>query len=105
MRLGLPEPVVYIDDGRRHRDGLPRLESLEQGIVNGLIDALLIPGPFVFALDDAVAGATVRRLERRGCLVIELPSGGPFSPRTATPAGLRRAGSRQGAGALAEIRA
>jgi hypothetical protein len=63
---------VYLDNGRRHRDGLPQLELLERNIANGWIDTLLIPGPFVFALDDRKATATVNRLRHLGCRQIEL---------------------------------
>ncbi|MGV9266177.1 hypothetical protein ACWDRR_16115 [Kitasatospora sp. NPDC003701] len=104
-RLGLPEPVSYVDDGRRHRDGLPRLDSLERQIENGWIDTLLIPGPFVFALDDAVAGATVRRLEGLGCRVIELPVGGSYPVPPVTPPGRRRERRRQAGATLAGVTA
>ncbi len=67
-----PEPIVCLDNGRRHRDGLPQLELLERNIAHGWIDTLLIPGPFVFALDDRKATATANRLRHLGCRRIEL---------------------------------
>ncbi|MGV9266101.1 hypothetical protein ACWDRR_15735 [Kitasatospora sp. NPDC003701] len=92
LRHNLPEPYVYIDNGRRHRDGLPQLELLERGIANGWIHLLLIPGPFVFALDDRQAAATVDRLRRLGCRLIEiLPS---WSYRYDAPVGNRATTAR-----------
>ncbi|MEE1825220.1 hypothetical protein PUR61_23995 [Streptomyces sp. BE20] len=78
VRHSLPDPFVYIDNGRRHPDGLPQLEQLERRIANGWIDTLLIPGPFVFVLDDRQAAATVRRLRRLGCRLSKSCPGGPI---------------------------
>ncbi|MFJ1709813.1 hypothetical protein [Kitasatospora sp. NPDC088346] len=77
LRHSLPEPGIYLDNGRRQRDGLPQLDLLERSIANGWIDTLLIPGPFVFALDDQQAAATADRLRRLGCRLIESCPGGP----------------------------
>ncbi|MED7948409.1 hypothetical protein, partial [Streptomyces sp. BE303] len=72
LRHGLQAPLVNLDNGRRYRDGLPQLELLERGIAKGWIDLLLVPGPFVFALDDRQAAATVERLRLLGCRLVEI---------------------------------
>ncbi|WP_435600540.1 hypothetical protein [Streptomyces sp. C10-9-1] len=74
---GLPEPFEFHDDGRRASDGLPQLECLVRHAEHGVIDTLLVPGLFVFALDDIEAAAVARRLRRSGCRIIELPSSRP----------------------------
>ncbi|MER6401819.1 hypothetical protein ABT263_38170 [Kitasatospora sp. NPDC001603] len=44
---------------------------------------LLIPGPFVFSLNDREARAVLHRLHRLGCRVLEPPGGGAaFVPVT-----------------------
>ncbi|MEE1826319.1 hypothetical protein PUR61_29650 [Streptomyces sp. BE20] len=85
QRHGLPAPFEYLDNGRRSGGRLPRLECLVRDIEQGWIDRVLIPGPFVFALDDSEAEAVTRRLRQLGCRVIELP-GGKGSPTAAAVA-------------------
>ncbi|WP_328787087.1 hypothetical protein [Streptomyces sp. NBC_00273] len=74
---GLPAPSEYVDNGLRSRDGLPQLENLVWQIARGRIDMLLIPGPFVFALDDREAADVAHRLRRLGCRLLELPHSRP----------------------------
>ncbi|MFG3053538.1 hypothetical protein ACGFZP_21665 [Kitasatospora sp. NPDC048239] len=72
-RLGLPLPEGYADHGRSARGPLPALENLVAAAEQGWVDVVLVPGPFVFSLDDRVAAATVARLARAGCEVVETP--------------------------------
>ncbi|MEU3570514.1 recombinase family protein [Kitasatospora sp. NPDC036755] len=72
-RHGLPLPAAFLDDGVRSGDRLPALERLLERVGQGWVDVVLVPGPFVFSLDDRSARATVRRLEALGCTVLELP--------------------------------
>ncbi|MGW4897045.1 hypothetical protein ACWEQL_33010 [Kitasatospora sp. NPDC004240] len=74
MAAGLPEPVMFLDNGLRASDGLPARDALLRAVAAGLVDTLLVPGPYVFGLDDAEAGAVVGELERHGCRVVQLPS-------------------------------
>ncbi|MFD5088817.1 hypothetical protein ACFWOG_40210 [Kitasatospora sp. NPDC058406] len=69
----LPEPVEYLDNGRRAVDGLPQLECLLWSIERGWIATLLVPGFFVFALDDGEARNVAGWLRGLGCRLIELP--------------------------------
>ncbi|GAA2111848.1 hypothetical protein GCM10009759_54140 [Kitasatospora saccharophila] len=71
--LGL-SPYVYIDNGISSRQMPPRLADLMAGVASGAIDVVLIPGPWVFGLDDATARRVVEALTRHGCRIIELPS-------------------------------
>ncbi|MFF7456998.1 hypothetical protein [Kitasatospora sp. NPDC008115] len=72
-RLALPFPDVYADHGLSTRGPLPALASLLTAAERGWVDVVLVPGPFVFSLDDRAAAATVERLARAGCEVIEAP--------------------------------
>ncbi|MEU9133098.1 hypothetical protein AB0D08_34205, partial [Kitasatospora sp. NPDC048540] len=74
-RLGLPEPVVFIDNGCRSFDPLPRLEQLLGHAAEGLFHVVLIPGSWVFSLDDTEAHRVRRRLAAHGCQVLEPPRG------------------------------
>ncbi|MFB7470164.1 hypothetical protein [Kitasatospora sp. NPDC056184] len=72
-RLALPYPDVYADHGLSTRGPLPALASLLTAAERGWLDVVLVPGPFVFALDDGAAASVVRRLARAGCQVVEAP--------------------------------
>ncbi|MCZ7417311.1 MULTISPECIES: hypothetical protein [unclassified Streptomyces] len=74
--MGVPQPMLIMDNGRRSSDGLPGRDLLLRLAGHGLLDAVLVPGPFVFSLDGAQAAAVVAELEARGCRVMELPGGG-----------------------------
>ncbi|MFB7620272.1 hypothetical protein [Kitasatospora sp. NPDC056181] len=75
-QAGLPEPTVYLDNGLRPEDGLPALDALLGAVRAGIFDTVLVPGPFVFGLDDARARTVVEELERHSCQVLELPAHG-----------------------------
>ncbi|MFE7564876.1 hypothetical protein [Kitasatospora sp. NPDC057500] len=72
-RLALPFPDVYADHGLSTRGPLPALASLLTAAERGWVDVVLVPGPFVFSLDDRAAAETVERLARAGCEVVEAP--------------------------------
>ncbi|WP_344325938.1 recombinase family protein [Kitasatospora putterlickiae] len=72
-RLALPHPTVYADHGLSTRGPLPALASLLTAAERGWVDVVLVPGPFVFSLDDRAAAETVERLARAGCEVVEAP--------------------------------
>ncbi|MFJ1709926.1 hypothetical protein [Kitasatospora sp. NPDC088346] len=76
-RHALPEPARYMDNGRRRADGLPQLERVVRSIEWGWIRTLLVPGAFVFDLDDGKAADMAARLRGLGCRLVELPGGGP----------------------------
>ncbi|MCG6499270.1 recombinase family protein [Kitasatospora sp. A2-31] len=73
LQRGLPEPSSYVDNGMRSGARLPAFERLLRQAEHGWVDVVLVPGPFVFSLDDRAARAAVRRLEALGCTVLELP--------------------------------
>ncbi|MGV9270504.1 hypothetical protein ACWDRR_38355 [Kitasatospora sp. NPDC003701] len=73
IESGLGEATVFMDNGRRSTEPLAALEDLLRAAVTGLCDTVVIPGPFVFSLDDTVAAAVIRRLEEAGCRVVEMP--------------------------------
>ncbi|GJF35033.1 hypothetical protein KNE206_77330 [Kitasatospora sp. NE20-6] len=74
LRLGLFPPAVYIDNGISSQQAAPRRAALEADVAAGTIGVVLIPGPWVFALDDTAARRAVDALVSRGCEVVELPS-------------------------------
>ncbi|GAA1267992.1 hypothetical protein GCM10009665_65890 [Kitasatospora nipponensis] len=71
---GLSQPVVFLDNGLRAGDELPARDALLRAVSAGLVDTLLVPGPYVFGLDDEAAGAVVDELARHGCRLVQLPS-------------------------------
>ncbi|MFJ5229347.1 hypothetical protein ACIQBJ_05540 [Kitasatospora sp. NPDC088391] len=73
LAAGLGEATVFLDNGRGSRDPLTALEALLGAVAEGRVSAVVVPGPYVFSLDDAKARATVRRFEAAGCTVHELP--------------------------------
>ncbi|MEV4556758.1 hypothetical protein AB0K51_07140 [Kitasatospora sp. NPDC049285] len=78
LTAGLGEATVFMDNGRRSREPLTSLEALLEAVEEGRVSAVVIPGPFVFSLDDEAADATVRRFEELGCRVHQLPH--PLGP-------------------------
>ncbi|MEV7187334.1 recombinase family protein [Kitasatospora sp. NPDC093102] len=78
---GLPVPGAFLDDGVRSGDRRPALERLLERAARGWVNVVLVPGPFVFSLDDRSARATVHRLEALGCTVLELPGRGALPHR------------------------
>ncbi|WP_043465500.1 recombinase family protein [Kitasatospora sp. MBT66] len=91
-RFGLPMPDVYSDHGLSTDGPLPALENLLVAAERGWVDAVLVPGPFVFALDDRAAEEIVRRFARAGCEVIEAPG------RVVRPVGVTRLSAVPGFG-------
>ncbi|MDA5283722.1 recombinase family protein [Streptomyces sp. Isolate_45] len=74
--LGWPEPLVFLDNGRLSHDSLPALEQLLALVAEGWFTVVLVPGWFVFALDDEEAARIVDRITSQGCRVEELPGHG-----------------------------
>ncbi|MFE2728904.1 hypothetical protein [Kitasatospora sp. NPDC059327] len=71
---GLPEPVMFLDNGLRAGDGLPSRDALLKAVAAGSVDILLVPGLYVFGLDDDEANAVKEELARHGCRLVQLPS-------------------------------
>ncbi|MFC9326974.1 hypothetical protein [Kitasatospora sp. NPDC057015] len=80
--MGFDEPVLFMDNGYRYEGRPPALNRLLDFVSAGRYRVLLIPGPFVFALDDRMARAVAIRFDSAGCRVLELAS-----PRTRTNRG------------------
>ena len=70
--LGMPAPVVYVDNGCRSGGRLDELERLLEAVEAGAYRVVIVPGPFVFSLDDQLADGMVRRFEAAGCRVMEM---------------------------------
>ncbi len=70
--MGLTGPPVLLDNGATSTGPRPRLDLLTALVADGLIDVVLIPGPWVFSLDDREAQAVAARLTRAGCRIMEL---------------------------------
>ncbi|MEU3497688.1 hypothetical protein [Kitasatospora cineracea] len=88
--LGLTEPQVLMDNGFRSGGELPRLALLFDLVTSGCCDTVLVPGPWVFSLDDTTAQAVVLALRASGCRLLEVPRAGGGA--TAPPAPGRPAG-------------
>ncbi|MFB8243115.1 hypothetical protein ACFC58_41920 [Kitasatospora purpeofusca] len=73
VESGLGEATLFLDNGRRSTEPLAALADLTRAVEAGVCETVLVPGPFVFSLDDAKAAATVRRLEEAGGRVVEMP--------------------------------
>ncbi|MFC9328806.1 recombinase family protein [Kitasatospora sp. NPDC057015] len=95
VEAGLPGPEVFLDNGRRARDGLPALDTLLRAVRAGLFETVLVPGPFVFGLDDAWAQAVVEELQRHSCRLFQLPARSTFGS-AAGPATSQTASGRGG---------
>ncbi|MCH0567263.1 MULTISPECIES: recombinase family protein [unclassified Streptomyces] len=72
--MGVSEPAVFFDNGSSSREARPFLEWLIQSVDHGDFNIVLIPGPFVFSIDDLAARAVITYLQDAGCHVLELPS-------------------------------
>ncbi|TQK52937.1 hypothetical protein FBY35_3400 [Streptomyces sp. SLBN-118] len=73
--LGLLAPRVFLDNGVSHRMVQPQLRLLLAHASVGLVHTVLIPGSWVFSLDDRRAGAVTAFLQGAGARVVELPHG------------------------------
>ncbi|MEV4615692.1 recombinase family protein [Kitasatospora sp. NPDC049258] len=54
-RLGLPAPVIYLDNGVLSAGTRPGLQNLTTALMEGLHTVLLVPGRWVFSVDDQQA--------------------------------------------------
>lgn len=72
--LGLAEPTLFLDNGTPSSAPRAALESLLRHAEDGVFTVVLIPGLFVFSLDDAEARSVEDTFSRAGCQVVELPS-------------------------------
>ncbi|MEV4615691.1 hypothetical protein AB0K43_24320 [Kitasatospora sp. NPDC049258] len=85
-QLGLPQPAVFLDNGRRSRGPLPALESLMARIADGWYRTVLVPGRFVFSLSDKEAERTTQWVAAHGCRIEELPrAAAPSAPDVGDP--------------------
>ncbi|MFI1394300.1 hypothetical protein [Streptomyces sp. NPDC020681] len=71
--LGLHPPHVFLDNGVSHRMVQPQLRRLLAQASVGAIHTVLVPGPWVFSLDDRRSGAVTAFLRAAGAQVVELP--------------------------------
>ncbi|MFH0518538.1 hypothetical protein ACHBTE_15330 [Streptomyces sp. M41] len=71
---GMPEPFIYLDNDCPSRAAKPRLEELIEAVDAGLFLVVMIPGPWVFSLDEQVARSTAQRLSRGCCGIWETAS-------------------------------
>ncbi|MFD3418860.1 serine integrase family protein [Streptomyces decoyicus] len=81
QQRGLARPTIYFDNGLSSNSCLPRLVQLVAQAVDGYYGAVLVPGLWVFNLDDYEARRISRYLTDRGCRII-MPSERP--PLTCT---------------------
>ncbi|MFF5789680.1 hypothetical protein ACFY8P_32465 [Streptomyces sp. NPDC012693] len=72
--VSLAEGAVFLDNGCMSADAKPRLERLMDCVSAGIFQVVLVPGPWVFSIDDTEARAVVARIEGLGCRVVEMPS-------------------------------
>ncbi|TYC76881.1 hypothetical protein EH183_04860 [Streptomyces sp. CB01881] len=92
VAMGLPEPLLYLDNGVRAADGLPALDRLLRTVAGGRVGTVLAPGPFVFLLGR-------HRGARRGrpAGAARLPSGrAPGTPSAHAPRGWTEPPARVG---------
>ncbi|MEU1425337.1 hypothetical protein [Kitasatospora sp. NPDC005751] len=98
--LGFCGPHVFLDNGCPSVGELPRLAQLITLAEFGHCQTVFVPGLWVFSLDDAAAAATVKRLQKAGCRVVEMPS-----PRAATTGRPGRGPRARGPGTVEWVRA
>ncbi|MEV6012694.1 hypothetical protein AB0M29_38650 [Streptomyces sp. NPDC051976] len=82
--LGLPTPAAYIDNGCPSGEPAPGRTQLDRAVAAGWVSVVLVPGPWVFALNDADACRAVEEFTKQGCEVIELPRVQLAAPRGST---------------------
>lgn len=73
-RLAILAPAVFLDNGVSSRTVRPQLRKLLARVAEGVIGTVLVPGPWVFSLDDRTADSVVSFLQGAGAQVVELPS-------------------------------
>ncbi|MEV6007851.1 hypothetical protein AB0M29_13665 [Streptomyces sp. NPDC051976] len=74
-RRGLPHPAVFFDNGASSLSPRRCLQALLEQARAGHYDVVLIPGPWVFSLEDAEADRIIAVLGTYGCRVIEATAG------------------------------
>jgi len=72
-RLGLPAPRVFLDNGVSSRSLRPQLRQLLAQAADGRIDTVLVPGRWVFSLDNRTADSVADFLRGVGADIAELP--------------------------------
>ncbi|MEV4612868.1 hypothetical protein AB0K43_09720 [Kitasatospora sp. NPDC049258] len=88
--LGLADPVWFIDNGESSGGPKPRLLELLTAVERNTFSIVLVPGPFVFHLDDVRAAKVCHRLSVLGASVLQLPydrTGRHPAPGRPVPAG------------------
>ncbi|MCJ0869592.1 recombinase family protein [Streptomyces sp. AP-93] len=73
-RLVLPAPAVFLDNGVSSRTVQPQLRLLLARAAQGHIETVLVPGSWVFSLNDRAADAVIDFLHGAGTQVVQLPS-------------------------------
>ncbi|MDJ0345142.1 hypothetical protein QMK19_31875 [Streptomyces sp. H10-C2] len=71
--LGLGAPYVFLDNGISCRTVQPQLRLLLARAAMGFIDTVLVPGRWVFSIEDRTADAVTEFLRAAGARVFELP--------------------------------
>ncbi|MFC9331877.1 hypothetical protein [Kitasatospora sp. NPDC057015] len=85
-RLGVPAPALYLDYGFSCTGPRPGLGRLVRAAMNGSHRLLLVPGWWVFSVDDTQADLTVRMLTTLGGLrIVRLPPRKLVPPHTVDP--------------------
>ncbi|MFJ8622640.1 recombinase family protein [Kitasatospora sp. NPDC093550] len=74
---GLAEPAYFCDNGVPSRSAKPRLRDLLEAARLGWIRHVLVPGLFVFDLDDQRAATIAAALQEQGVLIHIWPGDGP----------------------------
>ncbi|GAA1240182.1 hypothetical protein GCM10009665_33800 [Kitasatospora nipponensis] len=89
-QLGIGSPHVFLDNGVSCRGVQPQLRMLLALASVELVDTVLIPGRWVFSLDERTADAVAGFLNAAGARVVELPrrwaGAQPPRPRGVGPA-------------------
>ncbi|MCM2422993.1 MULTISPECIES: hypothetical protein [unclassified Streptomyces] len=79
-RLGHHAPEIFLDNGVSCRAVRPELSLLLARVAVGTIDTVLIPGRWVFSLDDRTADSVMDFVRGCGAEVVELPHHRDLSP-------------------------
>ncbi|MDH6137874.1 hypothetical protein P3T37_007309 [Kitasatospora sp. MAA4] len=85
-RLGLNAPEVFLDNGVSSRAMRPQLQQLLTRAAVGRLGTLLVPGRWVFSLDDRTADAVTGFLRGAGTAIVELPDRLRSAPALKEPA-------------------
>ncbi|MFC9932215.1 recombinase family protein [Streptomyces sp. NPDC127190] len=77
MGRGMAEPAYFCDNGVSSRSAKPRLRALLEAARRGWIRHVLVPGLFVFDLDDRRAATIAAALKEHGVRVHVWPGDRP----------------------------